>query len=70
MSIKQNIIIVDFSEKVKQSLKFIYDLYSHDLDNVVAFSGGKDSIVLYHLCKSTGLKFNYVYIPLGSLGYK
>lgn len=48
-------------KKIQQSLKLIEGLYSDTQPNLVAFSGGKDSIVLYHLTKITGLQFEYIY---------
>jgi phosphoadenosine phosphosulfate reductase len=47
--------------KEEQSIKFIEGLYDDRKENIVAFSGGKDSVVLYHLTKKTNLKFDYVY---------
>jgi len=49
------------TKKVFQSLKLIEGLYSRTQINVVAFSGGKDSIVLFDLAKRTGLDFQYLY---------
>ena len=44
-----------------QSIKLIKGLYDDNRENIIAFSGGKDSIVLYYLAKETGLKFSYKY---------
>lgn len=49
------------SNKVDQSLKLIENLYSNNQKNILAFSGGKDSIVLYHLAKRTNLPFEIIY---------
>ena len=45
----------------KQSLKIMKTLYDERRENIVQFSGGKDSIVLLHLAKKTGLNFTYTY---------
>lgn len=45
--------------KVEQSIKLIKSLYSHNQPNLIAFSGGKDSIVLWHLAQKSGLNFEY-----------
>lgn len=42
-----------------QSIKLIKGLYDNNRENIIAFSGGKDSIVLYYLAKETGLNFFY-----------
>lgn len=44
-----------------QSLKIIEGLYDKRKENIIAFSGGKDSIVLYHLAMLTKLPFTYIY---------
>lgn len=48
-------------KKIYQSLKLIEGLYSNTQPNVIAFSGGKDSIVLLHLAERTGLEFQYLH---------
>ena len=48
-------------KKIYQSLKLIEGLHSKTQQNMVAFSGGKDSIVLIHLAQRTGLEFKYIY---------
>lgn len=45
----------------KQSLQIIKGLYDPSRENIIAFSGGKDSVVLYDLAKKSGLKFTYIY---------
>jgi len=60
--------------RVEQSLKLMESLYDHKVENIIAFSGGKDSIVLYDLAKRTGLLFSYVYSnttidPPGHIGF-
>jgi phosphoadenosine phosphosulfate reductase len=62
------------TKKEEQSLKIFKSLYDERKENIVAFSGGKDSIVLYHLAKRTGLKFTYIYSnttidPPGHIGF-
>lgn len=44
-----------------QSLRIMKSLYDERRENIVQFSGGKDSIVLLHLAKKTGLGFSYTY---------
>lgn len=34
-----------------------------DNKNIIAFSGGKDSIVLKHLCQRAGIECNFIYSP-------
>lgn len=53
-----NITKIDLEE---QSLKLFKNLYQPEKENILAFSGGKDSIVMYQLAKRTGLKFTYIY---------
>jgi len=58
----------------EQSIKLIKNLYDPKVENIIAFSGGKDSVVLYHLAKATDLKFTYVYSnttidPPGHIGF-
>jgi phosphoadenosine phosphosulfate reductase len=58
----------------EQSLKLMKSLFDDRRENIVAFSGGKDSIVLYHLPKLFGLPFSYVYTnttidPPGHIGF-
>ena len=45
----------------KQSLKIIKGLYDDRRENIIAFSGGKDSIVLWSLAMQTGLNFTNIY---------
>ncbi|MFA5715024.1 MAG: hypothetical protein WC998_04760, partial [Candidatus Paceibacterota bacterium] len=44
-----------------KSLKVIENLYDPRRENIGAFSGGKDSIVLKHLMQRTGIFFVYKY---------
>jgi phosphoadenosine phosphosulfate reductase len=58
----------------KQSLKTMISLYDDRRENIVQFSGGKDSIVLLHLAKRSGLDFSYSYQnttidPPGHIGF-
>jgi phosphoadenosine phosphosulfate reductase len=48
-------------KKEKQSLQIIKGLYDEKKENILAFSGGKDSVAIYHLAKLSGLKFRFVY---------
>lgn len=61
-------------EKVEQSLKIIKNLYKPEKENIIAFSGGKDSIVIWHLAQLSGLEFTYIHAnttidPPGHLGF-
>src|SRR4030042_6018250 len=47
--------------KIEQSLKFFRSLHKPDKQNILCFSGGKDSIVLYDLAIKSNLNFEYVY---------
>jgi len=47
--------------KEQQSIRLIKALYSKTQPNIIAFSGGKDSIVLWHLAMQTGLEFEFIY---------
>lgn len=56
------------------SLKIIESLYDERRENIGAFSGGKDSIVLKHLMDRTGIPFVYKYYnttidPPGHMGF-
>lgn len=56
------------------SLKIIESLYDERRENIGAFSGGKDSIVLKHLMDRTGIPFVYKYSnttidPPGHIGF-
>lgn len=56
------------------SLKIIESLYDERRENIGAFSGGKDSIVLKHLMDRTGIPFVYKYSnttidPPGHMGF-
>ncbi len=46
---------------VEESLTILKNFYDERKRNLIAFSAGKDSIVLYHLAKRTGIPFEYVY---------
>ena len=46
-------------DKEKQAIKFIKNIPKENTQ--IAFSGGKDSIVLYHLCKDAGVDFPIIY---------
>lgn len=57
-----------------RSLKTIEGLYDERRENIGAFSGGKDSIVLKHLMDRTGIPFVYKYSnttidPPGHIGF-
>jgi phosphoadenosine phosphosulfate reductase len=45
----------------KQSIKILIGLYDPRRENIVQFSGGKDSVVLKELARKTGLAFTYSY---------
>jgi phosphoadenosine phosphosulfate reductase len=45
----------------KQSIKTMISLYDDRRENIVQFSGGKDSIVLKELARKSGLAFTYSY---------
>jgi phosphoadenosine phosphosulfate reductase len=45
----------------KQSIKTMVSLYDDRRENIVQFSGGKDSIVLKELARKSGLDFTYSY---------
>lgn len=45
----------------KQSIKTMVSLYDDRRENIVQFSGGKDSIVLKELARKSGLDFSYSY---------
>jgi phosphoadenosine phosphosulfate reductase len=47
--------------KVDISLKLMKGLYSETQPNIIAFSGGKDSIVLWHLAMRSELDFKFIY---------
>ena len=46
-------------ERIQQSLQIMKSLYDPQKENIIAFSGGKDSIVIWHLAQHSGLDFNY-----------
>ena len=46
---------------VNQSIRIIKMLYDEQKDYILAFSGGKDSIVIYDLAKKTGLPIQYIH---------
>ena len=46
-------------DKEKQAIKFIKNIPKENTQ--IAFSGGKDSIVLYYLCKEAGVDFPVIY---------
>lgn len=58
----------------EQSIKTMRGLFDERRENIIAFSGGKDSIVLYALAKKSGLPFSYSYTnttidPPGHIGF-
>jgi phosphoadenosine phosphosulfate reductase len=58
----------------KQSIKTMISLYDDRRENIVQFSGGKDSIVLKDLARKSGLDFTYSYQnttidPPGHIGW-
>ena len=44
-----------------KSIRTIKSFHDDQKENIIAFSGGKDSIVLWHLAMITGLPFTYIY---------
>lgn len=48
-------------DKEKQSIKIIQNLYDPRKRNILAFSGGKDSIVLYRLVQKAGVDVEKIY---------
>ena len=48
-------------DKVEQSIRIIRALHDERKENIIAFSGGKDSVVLYDLAKKSGKQFTYIY---------
>lgn len=57
---KQIVISTIFEQKVKEALEVLKKLEPED-GYWVSFSGGKDSQVVYHLCKEAGVKFQGFY---------
>lgn len=58
----------------EQSIRLIKTLHDSRKRNIIAFSGGKDSIVLWHLAMKSELPFAYVYSnttidPPGHIGF-
>lgn len=52
-------------DKEKVAIERILEFQNRkeDKKNIVAFSGGKDSIVLKHLCQRAGIKAEFIYSP-------
>ena len=44
-----------------ESIKIIRQYYNSEKPYICAFSGGKDSIVIYDLCKKSGVPIQYIY---------
>lgn len=57
--------MVDTSKKEKNSIEIIKEFQNRNKENknICAFSGGKDSIVVYDLMKKSGIDFKPIYSP-------
>lgn len=51
----------DYEWKVESAIKRLQSFEPKDQGYYVAFSGGKDSQVVYHLCQMAGVKFDAHY---------
>lgn len=51
------------TQKIQRAIDLMRE-FEPDNGYVLAFSGGKDSVVLYHLARLAGVKFHAVYMPI------